>query len=136
MAELETTLSNSNTVLETHTDTLQKNALKQFKTWATEPPLRSQPRMAKTLSHGSGHTAILIIASNGANNRPYILRYRNPQSTPLGLSFEQEISGMQLAHAHGLAPQVVWLDRAQQLLSTGRCFDGWWRDIIAYMRRT
>ena len=114
MAELEATLPSSNTVLEPGEDNLQKQALEQFRTWATEPPLRSQPRIAKTLNHGSGHTALLIIASNGANNQSYILRYRNPTSTPLGLAFEQEISGMQIAHCHGLAPQIVWLDRAQQ----------------------
>ncbi len=110
MAKLETAISGPNTVLESLSDSLQNHALEQFSAWATEPQLTTRPQITQTLNQGSSHTAMLVVADDEASTRSYVLRYCNRSSTPLGLSFEQEIACMELANERDLAPKILWLD--------------------------
>jgi aminoglycoside phosphotransferase (APT) family kinase protein len=114
MAELETAVSGPNTVLDTFSDSLQNHALEQFSAWETEPQLTTRPQITQTLNQGSSHTAMLVVADDETSTRPFILRYCNRPSTPLGLSFGQEIACMKLANTRGLAPQILWLDIERQ----------------------
>ena len=91
-------------------DILQNHALEQFSAWATDPPLTTKPQITQTFNQGSSHTAMLVVANDETGTRSYILRYCNQGSTPLGLSFRQEVACMKLAQERGLAPQVLWLD--------------------------
>ena len=97
-------------MLESLSDNLQNHALEQFSAWATEPQLTTRPQITQTLNQGSSHTAMLVVADDEASTRSYILRYCNRPSTPLGLSFGQEIACMKLANERGLAPKILWLD--------------------------
>lgn len=114
MAKLETAVSGAITVLEVPQELMKKHALEQFRTWNTIPPLSTQPRIAQTLNQGSGHTAVLVIADTNSTHQSYVLRYRNPQATALGLSFELEVGCMKIANDYGLAPNIVWLDMAHR----------------------
>lgn len=91
-------------------------ALEAYRNWLCPAQVLDLPVLTGRVSQGSRNTGYELTAATPEGPARFVLRCRRPEQTPLGNSFDQEITALGLAGAAGLAPGLVWYDLSTEVM--------------------
>ena len=91
-------------------------ALEAYRNWLCPAQVLDLPVLTGRVSQGSRNTGYELTAATPEGPARFVLRCRRPEQTPLGNSFDQEITALRLAGAAGLAPGLVWYDLSTEVM--------------------
>ena len=92
------------------------SALEAYRDWLCPARVLDLPVLTGRVSQGSRNTSYELTAATPEGPARFVLRCRRPEQTPLGNSFAQEITALELACAADLAPGLVWHDLSTEVM--------------------